>query len=152
MRLNFCLAWVDSGRATRKAFKLAENYALFTEYVSRITKFCAAETSNNNAVRRGKKTGVVLWLCDRGRGSQMFSSEELAESFQKVLDSGVKELQIVIGGPDGFSSKELQEWQPELRWSFGPLTLPHELAAVVASEQIYRALTILHNLPYHSTH
>jgi len=58
----------------------------------------------------------------------------------------------VIGGPDGFSSKEIQEWQPELRWSFGPLTLPHALAAVVASEQIYRVLTILRHLPYHVRH
>ena len=32
------------------------------------------------------------------------------------------------------------------------MTLPHELAAVVATEQIYRALTILHHKPYHSGH
>ncbi len=87
MKINFCLAWVDLGRAMRKVFKLAESYALFTEYLTRISKFCPAEASSHNAVRRGKKTGVVLWLCDRGRGSQMLSSEELAKSFQKILDS-----------------------------------------------------------------
>jgi 23S rRNA (pseudouridine1915-N3)-methyltransferase len=32
------------------------------------------------------------------------------------------------------------------------MTLPHELAAVVAAEQIYRAFTILHRQPYHSGH
>ena len=68
------------------------------------------------------------------------------------MNSGTKELQIVIGSAEGFSEKELAEWNPDLKWSFGPLTLPHELAAVVAAEQIYRALTILKRLPYHAAH
>ncbi|MBI4115053.1 MAG: 23S rRNA (pseudouridine(1915)-N(3))-methyltransferase RlmH [Candidatus Omnitrophica bacterium] len=37
-------------------------------------------------------------------------------------------------------------------WSFGPLTLPHEIAAVVASEQIYRAWTLIRKFSYHSEH
>ncbi len=68
------------------------------------------------------------------------------------MNGGIQELQIVIGGPDGFTPQELKEMAPALRWSFGPMTLPHELAAVVAAEQIYRALTILHHQPYHSKH
>jgi len=36
--------------------------------------------------------------------------------------------------------------------AFGRITLPHELAAVVAAEQIYRALTILAGHPYHTGH
>jgi len=68
------------------------------------------------------------------------------------MNSGIQELQIVIGGPDGFPPKELEEMKPRLRWSFGPMTLPHELAAVVAVEQLYRAMTILHHQPYHSGH
>ena len=36
-----------------------------------------------------------------------------------------------------------------LRIGFGPMTLPHQLARVVAAEQIYRALTIARGLPYH---
>jgi len=87
-------------------------------------------------LRKEEAQGITLWLCDRGRGSQMFSSEEIAKSFQKILDSGIKELQILIGGPDGFSSEELLKLQPDLKWSFGPLTLPHELAAVVVSKFI----------------
>ncbi|MGH7583050.1 MAG: 23S rRNA (pseudouridine(1915)-N(3))-methyltransferase RlmH, partial [Gemmatimonadales bacterium] len=36
-----------------------------------------------------------------------------------------------------------------IRWSLGPLTLPHELARVVVAEQLYRASTILRHEPYH---
>ena len=80
------------------------------------------------------------------------SSEALAQELQKCMNSGVQELQIVIGGADGFTSDVLKRMAPAMRWSFGPMTLPHEIAAVVASEQIYRALTIIKNLPYHSSH
>ena len=58
-------------------------------------------------------------------------------------------LEVYIGGPDGFAPGELDRLQPALRWRFGPLTLPHELAAVVAAEQFYRAWAILRKVPYH---
>jgi 23S rRNA (pseudouridine1915-N3)-methyltransferase len=80
------------------------------------------------------------------------TSEALSRELQKCMNSGIQELQIVIGGPDGFTAQALEQMAPALRWSFGPMTLPHELAAVVAAEQIYRAFTILHRQPYHSGH
>jgi len=46
----------------------------------------------------------------------------------------------------------MNQIQPHLIWSFGAMTLPHELASVVAAEQIYRAISILKNHPYHSGH
>ena len=98
------------------------------------------------------KNKSCLWVCEREKKSALISSEALAQEIQKVMNSGASELQIVIGGPDGFTTQELQEMRPSLRWSFGPLTLPHELAAVVAVEQVYRALTILKNMPYHKGH
>ena len=98
------------------------------------------------------KAGTQIWICDRGPGAEILSSETLAETLERVRDSGIRKLHIVIGGPDGFSKKEIETLKPGLQWSFGPLTLPHELAAVVASEQIYRAWTIIRRLPYHSGH
>ncbi len=80
----------------------------------------------------------------------MVSSEELARRIDTELQSGTKELQIVIGGPDGLS--DIKQIAPDFRWSFGPMTLPHELAAVVAAEQVYRAFTIIRKLPYHLGH
>jgi len=82
----------------------------------------------------------------------MLSSEELAARVETLRDSGIRQLHVVIGGADGFTAQEIEAWKPEMRWSFGPLTLPHEVAAIVAAEQIYRAWTILNHLPYHSGH
>ncbi|HXV28090.1 MAG TPA: 23S rRNA (pseudouridine(1915)-N(3))-methyltransferase RlmH [bacterium] len=152
MKICFYLAWMDSTRINRKAFKLSENHALFTEYLKRISRFVACEVKGAGDLNHAKTKARTLWICDRGPGATMMSSEALAGAFKRLLDSGTKELHIAIGGPDGFSTEDIKKWTPDLRWSFGPLTLPHELAAVVAGEQIYRVLTILHHLPYHAGH
>jgi 23S rRNA (pseudouridine1915-N3)-methyltransferase len=152
MRIQFCLAWAKSGSPLHKAFKLSQAYSLFREYVERIASFVSCEVSGGREAGTLRKPATKVWICHRGAGAKMFSSEELAKEIEKLRLSGTKELHIVIGGPDGFSEKDLEMWNPDLKWSFGSLTFPHELAAVVASEQIYRALTILHYLPYHSCH
>jgi len=131
----------------RKSFKSREAYALFEDYAGRIGHFMPCETGPYPSKNRS-----FVWVCEREKGSRSLRSEALAGELQKVMNSGVQELQIVIGGPDGFTAQALEEMAPVLRWSFGPMTLPHELAVVVAAEQLYRALTILHRRPYHSGH
>ncbi len=54
---------------------------------------------------------------------------------------------FLVGGPDGLSQELLRGVARRL--SLSPLTLPHELARLVLTEQIYRALTILKGHPYH---
>ena len=54
---------------------------------------------------------------------------------------------IIVGGSDGHSQPLLDA--ADFLWSLGPLTLQHELALVVALEQLYRAHTILTGHPYH---
>jgi len=62
----------------------------------------------------------------------------------------LKDVGFLIGGPDGLDPSALRE-APE-KWSLSPLTLPHLLARVVIIEQIYRALTVLADHPYHRGH
>ena len=54
---------------------------------------------------------------------------------------------IVIGGSDGVSAAVRQRADETL--SFGPITLPHNLARVVLLEQLYRAQKISRGEPYH---
>ena len=147
MRIQFSLGWMKPSQSVTKAFKSPEAGALFSEYTARIAHYVPCEAGVYPS-----KTKSRIWVCEREKGSRALSSEALAQELQKCMNDGIQELQIVIGGPDGFTSQELEEMAPVLRWSFGPMTLPHELAAAVAAEQIYRAFTILHRHPYHSKH
>jgi 23S rRNA (pseudouridine1915-N3)-methyltransferase len=80
------------------------------------------------------------------RGGTAWSSRELAGRLERWRDAA-KPLVLVIGGSHGLGSGVLE--RAGFRWSLGPLTLPHELARVVAAEQIYRGFTILAGERYH---
>ena len=150
MEISFRLSWMKPGNLTR-GFKSEGARLQFLEYVKRISKFSCISADGGLS---GKKpeAGTKAWVCEKGPGSRPLSSEELAGQIEKLQNEGVRRLEIIIGGADGFSKEELRQLKPDCLWSFGPLTLPHELAAVVASEQIYRAFTILKSHPYHSGH
>lgn len=75
------------------------------------------------------------------------SSEGLAEKLDGLALRGISHIAFIIGGSDGVT-REVRERAAE-RMSFGPITLPHNLARVVLLEQIYRACKISRNEPYH---
>ena len=75
-----------------------------------------------------------------------WSSHELAEELARWENDSVKEVAIVIGGQDGISPEVSARAQK--RWLLSRLTLTHEMARVLAIEQIYRAYTINRGLPY----
>ncbi len=94
------------------------------------------------------RTRPALLLAD-SRG-QTLSSEEFASTIGSLQDSGIQRLLLGIGPADGWSAAARERADRVI--SFGRITLPHELAAVVAAEQIYRALTIRAGHPYHDGH
>lgn len=75
------------------------------------------------------------------------SSGDFAAALALQRDSGVAALTLVIGGPDGLDAGLRAE--ARLVMAFGAMTWPHQLARVLAAEQIYRAITILSGHPYH---
>ncbi len=91
------------------------------------------------AARLPERAFVCL-LDSRGRA---LTSEELATFLEERRREG-RELWFVVGGPRGLDLDRC-----ELRLSFGPITLPHQLARVVLLEQLYRAHKILAGEPYH---
>ena len=74
------------------------------------------------------------------------SSQELAAEIERWQLAGRKEVAFVIGGHNGVSREVLK--RVNARWSLSRLTLTHEMARVVLAEQLYRAYTIIHGLPY----
>jgi 23S rRNA (pseudouridine1915-N3)-methyltransferase len=62
-------------------------------------------------------------------------------------DAGRKSLWFVVGGPEGLD--EDVRLRAAAVYSFGAMTLPHQLVRVLVAEQIYRAMTILSGHPYH---
>ena len=73
--------------------------------------------------------------------------QAFAEMLGAMRDAGARDLVFLIGGPDGLDSGPAVK--PGRRLAFGPQTWPHLLVRVMLAEQIYRALTILGNHPYH---
>lgn len=74
-------------------------------------------------------------------------SRELAALFEKQLNNGCKEIIFAIGGADGHANSVKK--RADFTLAFSKLTWPHKLIRAMASEQIYRAMTILTNSPYH---
>lgn len=75
-----------------------------------------------------------------------WDTEILAKKLKDWQNEG-RNIDFLIGGPDGLSSDCLQK--AELQWSLSALTLPHPLVRVILAEQLYRAITINQNHPYH---
>jgi len=146
VKLVFRLSWAAAGK---KRFKSEGARLLFEDYAERLARF--APVSAEGALSAPLPSGSRLWLCDSAQGKPL-ASEAAAGLLRKLEVQGTKELHVAIGPTDGFSAADRVRLKPDLVWSFGPLTLPHELAAAVAAEQVYRAYTIVRGLPYHSGH
>ncbi len=151
------LATIESRRAGGKK-NVGSDW--LRDYASRIGHFCrfrhevfASESALLAACvrapgRTAGRTPPFLVLLD-SRGKQL-SSEALSLWMGKQQDGGTQRIVFAIGPADGWSEPTRQ--RANLLLSLGPMTLAHELAAVVLAEQIYRAFTILKGLPYHLGH
>ncbi|MBF0179808.1 MAG: 23S rRNA (pseudouridine(1915)-N(3))-methyltransferase RlmH [Magnetococcales bacterium] len=80
-------------------------------------------------------------------GGRMYSSEAFSRQLDRWRQDAPPEILFMIGGPDGLAPS-IKSAASQLL-SLGPLTLPHMLARMLLFEQIYRAMTIWHGLPYH---
>jgi 23S rRNA (pseudouridine1915-N3)-methyltransferase len=136
---------------------LAEEYQLRIEGLGRkagITRLTVSDYAESQAQtaaqRRDEESKLLatkaftLVLDERGKAH---SSEEFAKILQRHLDQGTQDLAFLIGGPDGHAAATRRNAGQLL--SFGPMTWPYRLARVMLFEQIYRAVTILVNHPYH---
>lgn len=89
-------------------------------------------------------TDQLILLDENGK---TFSSVGFSDELQKKMNSGVKTLVFVIGGPYGFSYEVYQKATGKI--SLSPMTFSHQMVRLFFIEQLYRGFTILRNEPYH---
>ncbi len=89
-------------------------------------------------------TDFLVLLDERGKS---FSSEAFADYLQQRMNSGVKNLIFVIGGPYGFSEAVYERANAKI--SLSAMTFSHQMIRLFVVEQLYRGFTILRNEPYH---
>ena len=144
------------GARTQRTGAKAAFETLTALYVERIQPYHPASTQLFRTedellawfTRQHARSPATLALADsRGR---TFRSEQFAAWLGARRDSGAQHLVFAIGPPDGWS--EAARTQAQLQLSFGAITMAHELARLVAAEQLYRACTILAGHPYHGGH
>ena len=91
-----------------------------------------------------QNSDFLVLLDENGK---QYSSEGFSEHIQKRLNSGMKQLIFVIGGPYGFSAEIYSRAQSKL--SLSKMTFSHQMVRLFFVEQLYRAFSILKNEPYH---
>ncbi|WBX75020.1 23S rRNA (pseudouridine(1915)-N(3))-methyltransferase RlmH [Tenacibaculum ovolyticum] len=91
-----------------------------------------------------QNTDQLVLLDDKGKH---FTSIEFSQYLQKKMNSGIKQLVLVIGGPYGFSEAIYKKALGKI--SLSKMTFSHQMIRLFIVEQIYRGFTILRNEPYH---
>jgi 23S rRNA (pseudouridine1915-N3)-methyltransferase len=133
--------------------------ALIEDYAERLSHFARCEVTELRELGRTDKTGIdkeTKRISDALRPASItvlldpdgaeWTSQQLAAQVQSWEGNGIKEVAFVVGGPNGLAD-DLKA-RADKRWSLSQLTLTHEMARVLLLEQLYRAYTIVHGLPY----
>lgn len=112
-------------------------------------------TQNKDEARIKKEEGERIlgrtrpgdYLCLLDERGKEFTSREFSGWIEQQQTSVAGRLLFVIGGPYGFSEEVYNRCDSKI--SLSRMTFPHELARLFFTEQLYRAMTIMRNEPYH---
>ena len=110
------------------------------QYKKRMHDLIINETKSFN-IDNIRVNNIIICLTEEG---QSFNSIELTSL---LLNFKNKKINFLIGDADGIPS-DIKD-KSNLLLSLSPLTFPHELARLILIEQIYRAVSISNNSPYH---
>lgn len=150
--MRFRIIWTGKTRDARLR-------ALIDDYAERLSHFVRCEVTELRELGRSDKSGIdkeTRRISDALRPGSLtvfldpegseWTSQELAAQVRGWEGNGVKEVAFVVGGPNGLAPELIS--RADKRWSLSRLTLTHEMARVLLLEQLYRAYTIVHGLPY----
>jgi len=96
-------------------------------------------------IKKLTNADFVVLLDEKGKE---FTSREFAGYLQKKMNAGTKNLVFIIGGAYGFSEELYQKANDKIALS--KMTFSHQLIRLIFAEQLYRAMTIINNHPYHN--
>lgn len=91
-----------------------------------------------------KSGDYVILLDEKGKE---YSSVQFSEYLQRKMNSGLRRLVFIIGGPYGFSQDVYNRADEKI--SLSKMTFSHEMIRLFFTEQVYRAMTIIRGEPYH---
>jgi len=112
--------------------------------VKHLSEVQQKEAEGAEILKRTSTSDTLILLDENGK---TLSSVGFSEFLQKKMNSGLKNLVFVIGGPYGFSEEIYQRANGKI--SLSSMTFSHQMVRLFVIEQLYRAFTILKNEPYH---
>lgn len=149
--------------------KLRERFYIdaFNEYARRLSAYCKFECAELNETKLGDKPSdkeienalvresadiekaipkdaYVIAMCV---GAKQLKSEELAQKINSLALSGRGKICFIIGGSFGMAESVKQ--RADMRLGMSEMTIPHHLARVMLTEQIYRSFKIIEGSRYH---
>ena len=112
--------------------------------IKNLSKIQQKEKEGQFILSKIQPSDQLIVLDDKGKH---FSSIEFSQYLQKKMNTGLKQLVFVIGGPYGFSEKVYKKAIGKI--SLSKMTFSHQMIRLFFIEQLYRGCTILKNEPYH---
>jgi 23S rRNA (pseudouridine1915-N3)-methyltransferase len=112
--------------------------------VKNLTETQQKQKEGELILNKVSNSDVLILLDENGKQQDSVS---FSNHLQKHMNSGIKQLVFVIGGPYGFSQEVYNKAQGKL--SLSKMTFSHQMVRLFFIEQLYRGFTILRNEPYH---
>lgn len=102
------------------------------------------EKEANLIIKQIDNQDEIVLLDEKGK---QFSSIAFAEFMDKKMNSSIKRMVFVVGGPFGFSKRIYERANGMI--SMSPMTFSHQMIRLIFTEQLYRAMTIIRGENYH---
>mgnify|MGYP001310181116 CR=1 FL=1 len=103
------------------------------------------KSESNLILKNIKNNDLVILLDEKGKE---FSTKDFSKFICDKMMNRTKNIVFIIGGAYGFSSEFKKKFK--LKIALSKLTFSHDMARLFFSEQLYRSLTIINNIPYHN--
>ncbi len=130
----------------RLGFYIPFNFEIIADIknVKNLSEKLQKEAEGSEILKRVTATDQLILLDEKGKN---YTSVAFSVYLQKKMNSGLKNLTFVIGGPYGFSEEIYQRADGKVALS--TMTFSHQMVRLFFIEQLYRGFTILRNEPYH---